>query len=59
MDGGKVMPANQGGVGIIGKTKMDENSVMHDMGLRYGILVICSDYVVKKTNINNMQINRH
>ena len=51
MDGGKITPINHGGIMIFWRRKMGENSVIHDTMLRYGIVVECSDYVVKNDYI--------
>ena len=52
MDEGNVTPINHGGGVIFGRPKMGENSVTHGIVLRYSIVVVCSDYVVKNTNMN-------
>ena len=52
MDGGQVTPVNHGDVVIFRKPKMGKNSVIYGMMLRYDVVVVCSDYVVKNTNMN-------
>ena len=58
MDEGNVTPINHGGGMIFGRPKMGENIVTHGIVLRYSIVVVCSDYVVKNTNINKREMNR-
>ena len=37
---------------------MDENSGIHGMMLRYSVVAVCGDYVVKNVNRNKRQMNR-